>query len=139
LRNQSSGANFGHRKFQKIPSFELRNVGGKTVTGGVVNAFRALNPTSVAPGTPVWLSVTIISAKVAQVSWTDTAYENGYEIQREKKSGAKWQPPVSVGQTGANVTVFLDSPGKGTFQYRVRAFNEVGSSEWTAWSNPVTF
>ncbi len=84
------------------------------------------------------------SGTIARVSWIDNSTnEDGFEIQRQKKSGKRWQPAVIVGQvsrqpgSGGTVT-FDDTPGRGTFQYRVRAFNGVGTSEWTNWSTSVS-
>jgi hypothetical protein len=39
-----------------------------------------------------------------------------------------------VATTGPGVTGIVDPSGAGTFRYRVRAFNAVGSSAWSAWA-----
>lgn len=118
------------------PIAGLANV---TVTGGVVDAGAALGnrvpppPTPpAAPGTPTLVK----SGSTVNVFWTDNSNnEAGFEIQREKKlSGNKWGNQSLVGTVGANVTTLSDSPGSGTFRYRVRSYNSAGTSSWTSWA-----
>ncbi|MFB3054503.1 MAG: hypothetical protein ACE1ZY_04175, partial [Alphaproteobacteria bacterium] len=60
--------------------------------------------------------------------------EASYEVEREKqnKKGA-WKGRAIVGTTGADVIFLIDTSGKGTFRYRVRALNGFGFSAWTAY------
>jgi subtilisin family serine protease len=117
---------------------------GRTVTGGVVNAAAALASTPppppptipAMPGTP---SATNLGGGRAQVSWADnSSNESAFEVQRQKKNHNKWSGGSTVGTTGANQNSFVDSPGAGTYRYRVRATNSAGASAWTAWGSQVS-
>ncbi len=70
------------------------------------------------------------------VAWADkSGDEDGFEVQREKKSGKnKWGGTTIVADVGTDVTSVLDTPGAGTFRYRVRAYNEHGASDWSGWT-----
>jgi len=89
-----------------------------------------------APAAPT--SVTLVPQSNLQdvrISWVDrSSNEDGFEIQSEVKIGSRFTNTTTVGTTGANVTTFVDSPGLGTFRYRVRSFNSFGSSAWTKWA-----
>lgn len=60
-----------------------------------------------------------VSNGVVTLNWVDnSSTEDGFRV--ERKSGGRWTLVVS---TGANVTTYDDTPGKGSFQYRVSAFD----------------
>jgi subtilisin family serine protease len=105
---------------------------GKTVTGGVVSASAALGVT--VPVAPSGLTVAKIGATV-RLTWQDNSTaENGFDIQREKKVGNNWTNTTSFGAP-ADAMSFSDAPGRGTFRYRVRAWNTIGASDWTDWKS----
>jgi serine protease len=118
------------------------SMAGVTVTGGVVNAEAAMAaqtttppPPSaagpVAPGTP---TVVRLSGGQVRVSWEDnSANEDRFEVQRERKASNTWTGSQVVAAVGANVTSATDAPGTGTFRYRVRAGNAAGWSAWSGW------
>ncbi len=91
-------------------------------------------PTAQPPATPGGFSVVDNADGTAGISWGDVADESGYEIEREKaKRNGGWNGTQIVGSTGADVTTFTDASGTGTFQYRVRAVNAAGVSNWSGW------
>jgi serine protease len=110
-----------------------------TATGGVLDAAAALTPAApppptasvpAAPGTP---TVVRISSAQLRITWADqSGNEDGFELQRERKEGKSWTGLYTI-FTGANVGTATDSPGVGTFRYRVRAFNAAGVSAWSGW------
>jgi subtilisin family serine protease len=111
------------------------SLAGKTVSGGVLNAAAALGvyfPTPpAAPGTPI---LTKPAAGQVKIAWADnSSNETGFRVQRETKSGKNWINQTIVADVGADTTFALNSPGAGTFRYRVQAYNGAGTSAWTAW------
>ncbi|MCO5296648.1 MAG: S8 family serine peptidase [Fimbriimonadaceae bacterium] len=111
---------------------------GKTVSGGVVDAGTALGNAPVgpptppnAPGTPSLGS----SGGTVTIAWSDNSNnEDGFVVERERKVGNRWRETTTVGTVGADVTSTTDQPGSGTFRYHVRAFNGVGTSNWSGWA-----
>mgnify|MGYP003575520859 CR=1 FL=1 len=79
------------------------------------------------PEAPLSLVATFdAEAKIVQLTWTDNAeYEDGFEIFRTDKGDAAYAA------VGKDVSVFVDnnlSANLETYEYRVRAFNAVGTS-----------
>jgi serine protease len=115
------------------PVASLANI---TVTGGVVDAAAALGvyvpPPALPPAAPSGLTLSKLSGGQVRVAWTDNSdNEDGFTIERQKKAtGNNWGPVHTI-NAGVNATFVNDSPGTGTFRYRVRAFNGSGSSSWT--------
>lgn len=91
-----------------------------------------LPPPPAVPGTPS-LST---SGSVITIVWVDNSNdEDGFQVQRETKgSRNKWVNQQTIADVGANVTSTTDSPGAGTFRYRVRAYNGNGASNWSGWA-----
>lgn len=84
-----------------------------------------------APGTP---TLTKQSGGVILVTWADNSTnEDGFRVQRETKSGPNWINQQIVATVLVNTTSTTNSPGTGTFRYRVQAFNGVGDSAWSSW------
>ncbi len=66
-----------------------------------------------------------------RLSWKDNSgNEKLFELERQKQLGTAWGGLTSR-TFGAEVVSAVDSPGKGTFRYRVRALNGAGSSAFT--------
>jgi hypothetical protein len=85
-----------------------------------------------APGAP---SLTKLGGGQVRATWADNSgNESGFRVQRETKSGANWVNTQIVATVGSNATSATDAPGAGTFRYRVQAFNGVGDSAWSAWT-----
>jgi hypothetical protein len=76
-----------------------------------------------APSSPTGVSVTPASGGKVVLTWTDRALdEQGYYIERSPAF------PEGRVKVAADTTIFTDQPGKGTFTYKVIAFNEAGES-----------
>jgi hypothetical protein len=69
----------------------------------------------------------------ATLSWRDNSTnESGFYVERAPSGSSSF---VRVGTTGANAISFKDTVGRGTYLYRVQAFN---GSATSAYSNSVT-
>ena len=91
--------------------------------------------TSLVPTAPASVSLAALNVEDVRVGWADrSTNETSFEIQREFRWSGRWINTATVGTTGADVTSFFDTPGLGTFRYRVRAVNAYGSSAWTKWA-----
>lgn len=95
--------------------------------------FEGMIPT--APADPEAPTLTRLGGGQVLVAWAENSdNEDGFEVQRQQKSGSNWVNTTIVADVGANVTSIIDLPGSGTLRYRVRAYNDIGASEWSAWS-----
>jgi hypothetical protein len=57
--------------------------------------------------------------------WTDqSTNEDGFYIERAPNGSSSF---TRIGQVGANVVTATDAPARGTYQYRVQAFNNAGT------------
>ncbi len=107
---------------------------GKTITGGRLNVFNALNGCVAAPAAPTGLSATVVGSQVS-LAWTDnSSNEFGFRIERATNGGA-W---AANGTVAAKVTTYTDATAAPSTQYsyRVVAYNAAGDS--AAPSNVVT-
>lgn len=91
-----------------------------------------LPPPPNTPGTPSLSN----NGGTITITWADNSNdENGFEVQRETQGRRnRWSDTQIIASVGANVTSAVDSPGSGTFHYRVRAFNTYGNSDWSGWA-----
>lgn len=76
-----------------------------------------------APGTLAYPTESTIGSY--QVTWSPSAWAEGYVLERSGNAGATWEPIHSG--TG---TSFDESVASGYYRYRVSAFNIVGASGW---------
>jgi pregnancy-associated plasma protein-A len=101
-------------------------------TTSVLTGWLDLPAPPTAPGTP---SLTKFGGGQILVAWADNSTsEDGFRVQRETKSGGSWVNAQILATVGVNTTAMIDSPGSGTFRYRVQAFNGNGDSAWSGWS-----
>lgn len=81
-----------------------------------------------APLAPVGFDVADNNNRRAGMTWQDVSdNESSFELERVPAFG---EGRVRV---AANTTVYIDNSGNGEFQYRVRAVNEAGASDWSPW------
>jgi subtilisin family serine protease len=93
---------------------------GKTLTGGRLNALKALEY-ALSPYTPTGLSATKVSSSQVDLSWTDHSdKEEGFIIERNSGDGAPFSQIASV---GPNVTSYSDTGlSPAVYIYRVRVY-----------------
>ena len=91
------------------------------------------------PGAPPIAPASVAAANggngTAIVTWSDkSTNESKFEVHRAKwdSSSGTWLARTYVGSVGANVTRFVNTSGKGTFRYYVRAVNSYGTSALAA-------
>ncbi len=88
------------------------------------------------PSAPTNMSATDLGGGQAQLAWTDTSNsETKFQIQRQQIIGGAWVNQGLIAQPPANTESYLDSPGAGSYRYRVRARNSSGASSWTTWGD----
>jgi subtilisin family serine protease len=98
----------------------LPTLNGKIMTGGRINAYKALSSLL----TPGNLSASASSATQVALTWTDNATgEDGYKVEKRIGGGSFSQ----ITTLAANSTAFTDSSAADgtTSAYRVRAFNSL--------------
>ena len=136
-----------HRTMKFLPFTSLlvvlaltRSSAGQTLpwdpTGMLVSSTLTLTAsTSVAlPAAPGSVTAVALNTQDVLIKWVDrSSNETGFEIQRQTRLAGKVILTTTVGTTGADTTSFVDTCGVGTFSYRVRAVNALGSSAWTKW------
>src|SRR5439155_26212482 len=90
-----------------------------------------ITPTE-APAAPTNLLATGISGSKIKLTWTDNAdAETGYKIERQT-AGGDW---TEIATVGSNDTTYTDASGLAyltSYNYRVRATNAIGDSDYTA-------
>ena len=67
----------------------------------------------------------------ASIVWSDSDTETGYQLQRQKKNKKRWGSWGDIAYPQQDQIDFLDNSGTGTFKYRLRATNNLGSSDWS--------
>jgi len=111
-------------------AYDCTTVGNHTVTAKVTDN-KGLSDTDsitisiVAPvlAAPSNLTATV-SSGVVTLAWVDnSSTEDGFLV--ERKSGGSW---TKLPVTGPNVITYQDSPGRGSYQYRVSTFKGLVSS-----------
>jgi len=90
-------------------------------------------PPPTPPAAPTALTASVLSSSRVLLNWSDNSgNEQGFRVQRAQGAGSF----VLLAELGANATGYSDATvraGK-VYQYRVRAFNQAGTS---AWSNTI--
>ncbi|WP_141654120.1 glycine-rich protein, partial [Haloparvum sedimenti] len=81
------------------------------------------------PSAPASASQTIVSAEEIEVTWDDVDREANYRLEVSEDGGSY----TEVASPGENVTsyTYTATPSVDTHQFRVRAENSAGSSDWT--------
>jgi len=70
-----------------------------------------------------------VAAHAATLTWQDNSdNEDGFRIERAPTLSGTF---AQIGQVGAGVNTFIDAAGAGGNCYRVRAFNQWGTSAYS--------
>jgi large repetitive protein len=79
--------------------------------------------------------VVVKNGLVAQLTWKDNSNnETGFRVQRQQFVGGIWTN-TSTFTFPANTTSWNNTPGLGTFRYRVQSYNAYGSSGYAGYVN----
>ena len=117
----------------------LAALDGKTVTGGIINAYNALLEPDTAPSAPTALSATAASDTEIDLAWSDQSNnEDGFKIERSLTGAdGTW---AEVASLGMDETTYTDSSltAVTTYYYRVMATNGVGDSAYAGPANATT-
>jgi hypothetical protein len=97
-----------------------------TATAAAVAGFRTDAPVLYAPVAPAPASVA--PGSLAVIQWTNVANETGYDVIRETWNSRKNLWSATTTRVAADTTSLTASLASGTYRYRVRAFNAVGTS-----------
>jgi fibronectin type 3 domain-containing protein len=114
-----------------------RNVSGFSDYSGEASATTATPPQGV-PGAPGNLTAAAVDTSRINLSWSaSSGVVDGYHIQRRPASGGGW---AAVDTVPGNQTSFQDKglASATTYQYRVRARNASGFSEFSAEASATT-
>lgn len=88
------------------------------------------------PSAPINMNAIDLGGGQAQLTWTDTSdSETKFQVQRQKIVSGAWSNQGLIAQPPANTESLTDSPGAGSYRYRVRARNAAGASDWTPWGD----
>ena len=121
----NTGLTANTQYFYRVRAF---NGVGNSGYSGEVNATTLKNP----PSKPTSLTATANSTTQITLNWVDgSTTEDGFKIERKTGAAGTY---AEITQTAANVTVFVNNTGLtgGTlYFYRVRAFNNGGTSAYS--------
>ncbi|MEW6068261.1 MAG: S8 family serine peptidase [Nitrospirota bacterium] len=133
--------------YQEVKDVILNNVdqkiflSGKTYTGGRLNAYNAVYAAvnySSLPTTPSGLTAAAISSYQINLSWTNSANETGFKIERKLGANGIY---TEIATTGADVTTYSDTIGLSastTYYYKIRAYNSYGKSSYSNEASATT-
>jgi hypothetical protein len=113
---------------------DYASLGQYFISGTVVDP--NVNPTP--PDTPTNLTAAAVSTDQIDLSWTDNAYnEDGFKIERSLGGASSW---AEIAIVGVNITSYSDMglDAGTTYDYRVRAYNSVGYSDFTNVASDTT-
>jgi subtilisin family serine protease len=113
----------------------LASLNGLVATNGMLNAGAALAPLNQRPPRPPQPTCTNLGAGQVRVDWVDNAIdETRWLVQRQQRVGGVWTNTTTVaGNLPPNTTTFTNTPGTGTWRYRIRSRNAFGWSQFSMW------
>jgi Flp pilus assembly protein TadG len=94
-------------------------------------------PTPTPPAAPSGLDSPAKTNTTITIGWTDNSdNEDGFIIERQKKSGVSWGSWQQIATVGASSTFYVTFKDTGltkntNYNYRVKAYNSAGSSGWS--------
>lgn len=87
------------------------------------------------PAAPTNMVASNLGGGTARCNWNDnSSNETGFQLQRQQSVSGSWVNQGIVANVAANTTTRDDTPGAGTFRYRVRAKNGTIFSTYSNWS-----
>jgi hypothetical protein len=110
-----------------VDSPNLLTLKDKIMTSGRINAYKALSSLLA----PTGLTATAVSPTQITLTWTDNATgEDGYRLEKKGPTDAAFVDITAASPLPAGTTTFNDSgvSKTKTYQYRVRAFNNIANS-----------
>lgn len=110
--------------------------GRLNLVGALTNTTPSPPPEEVPPAPPANFVVSGGTDGTATLTWTDESdNEDAFEIERETQhpKNGKWVNNTLLA-VEADVQELIDAVGDGDHQYRLRAVNPSGSSDWSGWS-----
>ncbi|GAB4383207.1 MAG: hypothetical protein Kow0022_02440 [Phycisphaerales bacterium] len=88
------------------------------------------------PSAPTNMNAVDLGGGQALLTWTDTSdSESKFQVQRQQIINGAWSNQGLIAQPPANTESLTDTPGAGSYRYRVRARNSSGASDWTPWGD----
>jgi subtilisin family serine protease len=105
---------------------EIEDLAARMVTGGRINANNSLR----LPSAPTGLSASRVSEGEIALTWIDASVdEEGFTVERKERGGVFEE----VTRIDRNTTSYSDTnlPGKGSYTYRIKAFNTYGDSGYS--------
>ena len=118
----------GTKYYYRVLAF---NTGGSSAFSTEKSAITTLN-------SPTGLSVTTVSSSQISLSWTDnSSSESGFKIERSPVDNSQY---TEVATVGANIASYSDTglSQNTKYYYRVRAYNAVATSGYTAEKSATT-
>jgi hypothetical protein len=110
-----------------------------TTTSAPVNVTIVVQAAVSTPPAPSGLSATAVSSSQINLVWTDNSgfNEDGFKVERSS-NGNSW---TQIATTGPNVTSYASTglSANKTYYYRVRAYNVLGNSTYSATASAKTF
>lgn len=95
-----------------------------------------LSQVSSKPKQPAQIKVTRRSGDKVMIKWTPRGMDqSGFTIQRAEERNGVWTRPKRVSNVSGGRMRYRDHPGRGTFRYRIKAFNHIGASKWSSWKS----
>jgi hypothetical protein len=93
-------------------------------------------PPATVPVAPSNLSAVNNRNNTANLFWLDNANnETGFQIERQKLNAkGKWSSSSFISINQVDAQTYTNNSGAGSFQYRIRARNNVGDSAWSSWA-----
>ncbi|QOJ01725.1 MAG: S8 family serine peptidase [Phycisphaeraceae bacterium] len=90
-----------------------------------------------APVAPYNLRAYRVSGTTVDLRWVDASInELGFQVEREQRINNVWVNTTGIGTVWANQTQMItNTPTNGSWRFRVRAYNGLTFSTWSAWSS----
>jgi titin len=122
----STGLSAAKKYYFRVRAY---NGAGDSAFSNTASATTSSTSTTTIPAKPTNVAAVNLSGGSARVTWTDkSTNETYFQVYRQKwsSSTSSWGSGTTVVKTGANVVSYVDTPGVGTFRYKVRAGNASG-------------